>query len=91
MSEKVRGKNYTESEKDCLMECIQPYKNIVQWPMTDKKSNERKNYAWKAIARAYNAQNAVQRDEKSLMSLYKHMKMKMKMMARSGMKVRIRN
>lgn len=80
MSEKVRGKNYTEQEKDCLFECIKPYKNIIQWPMTDKKSNERKAAAWREISRAYNARNAVHRDTKSLVGLYKHMKM----MARKG-------
>lgn len=80
MTEKVRGKNYTDREKDCLLECIKPYKNIIQWPMTDKKSNERKTAAWNSVTRAYNAQNSVHRDSKSLMGLFKHMKM----MARKG-------
>lgn len=73
-----RGKNYTEREKDLLIDCVAPFKNIIECLETNKKSNANKIVAWEKITDAFNGQNNVKRDSKSLVSLYKQMKMNAK-------------
>lgn len=73
-----RGKNYTEREKDLLLDCVAPFKSVLECLVTNKKSNAKKAVAWDKITDAFNGQNNVKRDSKSLVSLYKQMKMNAK-------------
>ena len=50
-----REKNYTEQEKESLIEIVKEYHNIVENKQTDGTSVKLKNEAWEAIAARYNA------------------------------------
>lgn len=81
---RTRSTNYTQQEKDLLLDCIKPFIHIVECGVTTKKSNERKDEAWSAIEQNFNAQNDTKRDAKSLKNNYIHIKMLVKKELVSG-------
>lgn len=75
VSGKIRRKNFSEREKHALIDCVQRYREIVECQMTNKKSNEKKGEVWQMITEIFNSKASVERDKKSLMNLWRHMKM----------------
>lgn len=85
-----RSKNFSPQEKDSLMDCIAPYKRILECQETSIKSNTAKEEAWVLITDAFNAQNEYKRETKSLRYLYGVLKRGTKK-ANAEMKVTILN
>lgn len=75
---RIRASNYTQQEKDLLLDCIKPFIHIIECGETTKKSNEKKEQAWLAVERNFNVHNETQRDAKSLRNNYMHLKMLVK-------------
>lgn len=73
-----RGKNYTEQEKNLLLDCMKPYINVIECQQTTKRANEQRDEAWEEIANIFNSHNGFPRDAKSLRSAYIHYKMMVK-------------
>ncbi|XP_050058125.1 uncharacterized protein LOC126553264 [Aphis gossypii] len=55
VNKRQRGKNFTEHEKEVLIDLILPYKAIIENVKTDAVWNNKKNEAWSEIVVAYNA------------------------------------
>ncbi|KAL5237240.1 hypothetical protein ACI65C_004650 [Semiaphis heraclei] len=55
VKKRQRGKNFTEREKEVLIDLIFPYKSIIENVKTDAVWNNKKNEAWSEIVVAYNA------------------------------------
>lgn len=69
-----RGPNFSEQEKDLLVDLVAPYQRVIECNITNKKSNEHKNSAWEEIGQKFNSQNASMRSTASLRNLYSTMK-----------------
>ncbi|XP_050064860.1 uncharacterized protein LOC126553788 isoform X1 [Aphis gossypii] len=55
-SKRQRGKNFTEWEKDMLIDLILPFKSIIENMKTDAVWNQKKTEAWSKITCLYNMQ-----------------------------------
>ncbi|XP_022177989.1 uncharacterized protein LOC111039018 [Myzus persicae] len=55
VKKRQRGKNFTEREKEFLIDLILPYKSVIENVKTDAVWNNKKNEAWSEIVDAYNA------------------------------------
>ncbi|XP_050505177.1 uncharacterized protein LOC126883575 [Diabrotica virgifera virgifera] len=50
-----RGKNYTEQEKENLLEIVKQYLNVIENKLTDGTSVKLKNEVWEVITEEFNA------------------------------------
>lgn len=75
---RIRGRNFTEKDKDLLLDCIKPHLKTIECAETNKKSNQDKDIAWVGIEASFNAQTNFPRDAKSLKSFYQQFKMRAK-------------
>lgn len=70
-----RAKNYTNFEKQLLVDLVLEEKNVVQNKKTDASSNEAKVQAWKRICSKFNSsQQSGVRNTKQLKELYQTIK-----------------
>lgn len=69
-----RAPNFTDAEKDLLVDVVIPFKGVIECNETNKKSNDSKTEAWEAIASNFNAQNGTKRAPTALRSLYSMLK-----------------
>lgn len=74
LNNRSRSKNYSLAEKDLLLDCIMPFKAIIECAVTNKKSNVKKSETWLEIENLFNAQNDYPRSAKSLKNMYLHYK-----------------
>lgn len=67
-SVRKRQPNYSQFEKNLLLDIVRNYKSIIESKKTDKFVNRDKQEAWILVAEAFNAQNTngIRRDESSL-------------------------
>lgn len=74
-----RGKNYTDKEKETLLEIVSDFGNVIENKQTDGASVKLKNEAWEAISELYNStsQTGV-RSASQLKLLYDSIKKKAK-------------
>lgn len=77
-AKRPRAKNFTNNEKEILVDCVKPFVKVIECNETNKKCNEDKEAAWIDITTNYNAQSTNPRDAKSLKSCYQHLKMSVK-------------
>ena len=64
MDAKLRSKNFTETEKETLIEVVNRYKDIIECKKTDGCSAPKKTTTWDKIAQEFNATSGyVARDE----------------------------
>lgn len=74
MSIKKRGTNFSNTEKDLLMEIIIQYKNIIENKRTDAVSAKEKGKCWDEIAHKFNSESSTFRDSITLKSCWENMK-----------------
>ncbi|XP_029348111.1 uncharacterized protein LOC115034794 [Acyrthosiphon pisum] len=55
---RLRNKNFTEKEKEMLMELIIPHKNVIENIKTDSINIKRKTQLWEYITSQYNNNNS---------------------------------
>ncbi|XP_071652525.1 uncharacterized protein [Temnothorax longispinosus] len=72
----IRGKNFTNSEKQELIEKIYPYRNIIENKETNTTSNKEKDEAWADITKNFNMNKPafLERTEKKLRNCWDNMK-----------------
>ncbi|KAJ3640436.1 hypothetical protein Zmor_003731 [Zophobas morio] len=73
---RIRGKNFTEREKNMLFELVTAdFKSVIENKESDAITVAKKNLAWQEIAQSYNAQcETGHRTAKQLHALYDNMK-----------------
>lgn len=54
-----RKKNFTEYEKNWFLNCLYPFKNVIDNKQTDGRSLRAKNEAWLKIAKAFNESSQI--------------------------------
>jgi predicted dithiol-disulfide oxidoreductase (DUF899 family) len=76
MEKRVRGKNFTESEKHTLFELVMTkYKDVIENKQSDAVTAAKRNLAWEEIAIEFNAQSQTgHRSAKQLHALYDNLK-----------------
>lgn len=74
-----RGKNYTEQEKESLLEIIREYHHVIENKQTDGTTIKLKNDAWEVVTKQFNAMAQTgNRSSSQLRLLYDCMKKKAK-------------
>lgn len=74
---RFKGKNFTETEKECLLKLILVHKEIVENKKTDSSTVNLKIEAWRKIAKQFNAfQTTGMRDVRNLKMCYDNLKMR---------------
>jgi Myb/SANT-like DNA-binding domain len=74
-SKRVRSKNFSEVEKNCLFEIIIKYKQIIENNLTDGMTQAEKNLAWQKIAQEFNSTSQTgPRSASQLHALYNNLK-----------------
>lgn len=71
---KPRQKNFTEGEKDVLLDIVVEHKAVLECQQTNKKSNASKATAWQTIMENYNSQVVEKRSVEALKVLYNNLK-----------------
>lgn len=69
-----RTKNYTEREKSDLIDCVEPFLEIIENPLTNRETNELKEQTWNQIADNFNETHEIPRQGMSLRMLYMNLK-----------------
>lgn len=74
---RMKGKNFSELEKELLIQIVFKYKNIIENKHTNSISIQKKNEAWKKICDEFNSiQTNGTREIKNLKVLYDNLKMR---------------
>lgn len=77
-NKRIRGKNFTDNERDLVLEIIEKYKNIVENKKTDTESIRLKNAAWNEITQEFNSVLPTNRTPSQLKVFYENHKVKLK-------------
>lgn len=86
-NKRIRGKNFTDNERDVVLETIEKYKNIVENKKTDTESIRIKNAAWNEITDEFNSLLPTNRTPSQLKVFYENHKVKLKReLAEQGIK-----
>ncbi|KAG0442856.1 hypothetical protein HPB47_015546, partial [Ixodes persulcatus] len=71
-----RAPNFTEREKDALLDLVEEFKNIVESKTTDKITTKTKNRVWDRITLKFNAVMGARREAHQLKKCYENIKKK---------------
>ncbi|KAG0413007.1 hypothetical protein HPB47_009843 [Ixodes persulcatus] len=71
-----RAPNFTEREKDALLDLVEEFKNIVESKTTDKIITKTKNRVWDRITLKFNAVMGARREAHQLKKCYETIKKK---------------
>lgn len=71
---KIRAKNFTDFEKNDLLDKIFVYRHIIENKQTDHTLNSKKDKAWTKIAEEYNKNRVIKRTEKNLRNCWDNIK-----------------
>ena len=74
-----RSKNFTDTEKNLLLNLIDKYKNSVECKRTDSKTLKQKSEAWANLCEEFNSTSTYnKREVKKLQSFWKNLKTRAK-------------
>lgn len=74
MNTKKRGTNFSNTEKDLLLEIIIKYKHIIENKKTDAVTAKDKGKCWDEITRKFNSESSTYRDSITLKNCWDNMK-----------------
>ncbi|CAH1111700.1 unnamed protein product [Psylliodes chrysocephalus] len=77
---RIRGPNYTQTEKDLLISIVAKYKNVLENKRTDAVMIYDKDAAWDKVSREFNAiiPSCTKRSVESLRKFYENKKKDMR-------------
>lgn len=75
---RVRGKNFTDNERDEVLKIIDKYKNIIDNKKTDAETIRLKNAAWQEVTEEFNSILPMSRTPSQLRVFYENYKVKLR-------------